>query len=90
MREVEVLPWSVDVRFRTSPDGVEQQVVEAGSEADGATVLELCSNADGWVSIIVRSGHNIPVRDSTRLEAGDVVLTHSTSPEVFRRRFSGG
>lgn len=76
-RAIPVRPWSLDIRFADEPDGLHRNVVAAGSLADGRTVAELSAGDDDWISLISRSGRNIPVRNSTRLRAGDVVLTQA-------------
>ena len=75
MRLVQSRPWTVDVRFAEEPDGLERHVVEGGSTADGATIAELSVGEESWISVVSRHGRNLPVRNSTRLQAGDVVLT---------------
>ena len=88
MRLVPSRPWTVDVRFAEEPDGLERHVVEDGSAADGATIAELSVGDESWISVVSRQGRNLPVRNSTRLQAGDVVLTqvdadHEVEP-LFR------
>ena len=75
MRMVEPRPWIVDVRFAEEPDGLERHVVRAGSAADGRTIAELSLGDESWISVVSRNGRNLPVRNGTRLQAGDVVLT---------------
>jgi cell volume regulation protein A len=75
MREVETRPWSLDIRFASPPQSLERHTVEAGSPADGAAVGELIPGDSAWVALVSRAGHMLPVRNGTRLEAGDVVLT---------------
>jgi cell volume regulation protein A len=68
-------PWSLDVRFVEEPQGLQRHVVAAGSSADGRTISELGIGDRGWISLISRAGRHIPIRNTTRLQAGDVVLT---------------
>ncbi|QGN34109.1 cation:proton antiporter [Microlunatus sp. Gsoil 973] len=68
-------PWSLDVRFAEEPQGLQRHVIAAGSRADGRTVSELGIGDRGWISMISRAGRHLPIRNSTRLQAGDVVLT---------------
>ena len=75
MRLVQPRPWTVDVRFAEEPAGLERHVVEDGSTADGSTIAELSVGDESWISVVSRHGRNLPVRNSTRLQAGDVVLT---------------
>lgn len=72
-------PWALDIRFAHEPDGLQRHVVAAGSLADGRTVAEISAGDDNWISLISRSGRNIPVRNDTRLQPGDVVLTQADS-----------
>jgi cell volume regulation protein A len=81
MRLVEPRPWSVDVRFAEEPDGLERHTVRAGSPADGHTIAELEVGESSWISLISRGGRNLPVRRSTRLRAGDVILAQ-VDPDV--------
>ncbi|GAA1964115.1 cation:proton antiporter [Microbacterium deminutum] len=75
MRLVHPGPWSVDVRFSEEPDGLQRHAVETGSPADGSTIADLPVGERAWISVITREGRNLPVRNTTRLRAGDVVLT---------------
>lgn len=68
-------PWSLDVRFVEEPHGLERHVVAAGSSADGRTIAELGIGDRGWISMISRAGRHLPVRNTTRLRAGDIILT---------------
>jgi potassium/hydrogen antiporter len=89
MRRIPSRPWSLDIRFADRPEGLERHEVEPGSPADGATVGELFSGESEWVSLASRDGRVLPVRTSTRLQAGDVVLTDLDDgrdvSELFRR-----
>ena len=75
MRLVQSRPWTVDVRFAEEPDGLERHIVQEGSAADGHTIAEFSVGEESWISVVSRHGRNVPVRNSTRLQAGDVVLT---------------
>jgi cell volume regulation protein A len=75
MREMETRPWSLDIRFASPPESLERHVVEPGSVADGTAVGELIRGDSAWVALVSRRGQMLPVRNSTRLEAGDIVLT---------------
>lgn len=87
MRTVQARPWSIDVRFADEPEGLHRHVVAAGSPADGHTVSEISTGEDDWISLITRSGRNLPVRNTTRLRAGDVVLTQAGGDEDLASRF---
>jgi len=50
-------------------------VIAAGSAADGSTIADLGVGDRAWISLISRRGLHLPVRNTTRLQAGDVVLT---------------
>ena len=87
MRTVDARPWSLDVRFADEPEGLSRHVVAAGSPADGHTVSEISSGDDAWISLISRAGRNLPVRNGTRLRAGDIVLTQFDSDETLASCF---
>jgi cell volume regulation protein A len=87
MRTIEPRPWSIDVRFADEPEGLSRHVVAAGSPADGHTVAEVSTGDDDWISLISRAGRNVPVRNTTRLRAGDVVLTQVDGDEQLASRF---
>jgi len=87
MRTIPARPWSLDIRFAHEPDGLHRHVVAAGSPADGHTVAEISACDDTWISLISRSGRNIPVRNDTRLKPGDVVLTQSDSAASLESQF---
>lgn len=86
-RRVPVRPWSLDIRFADEPDGLQRHIVAAGSPADGRTVAELSEGDDNWVSLISRSGRNVPVRNGTHLRAGDVVLTQADGDGSLAAQF---
>ena len=75
MRVVEPEPWALGLRFNEEPSGLHHHTVAPGSHADGSTIEDLNLGEDGWVSMINREGRLLQVRGSTRLQAGDVVLT---------------
>ena len=75
MRVVEPEPWSLGLRFNEEPTGLHRLTVSAGSVADGSTIEALDLGEDGWISMVNRGGRMLQVRGSTRLQAGDVVLT---------------
>ena len=86
-RPIPVRPWALDIRFADEPEGLHRHVVAGGSPADGATVAEVSEGEDSWISFISRSGRNIPVRNSTRLQAGDMVLTQADGDESLAAQF---
>ena len=65
-----------------------RHVVAAGSLADGRTVAEISAGDDDWISLITRSGRNIPVRNGTRLQRGDVVLTQADGDGSLAAQFA--
>ena len=77
MRVAEPRPWALDVRFNEEPRGLERHTVGAHSPADGSTITDLALGDDGWINLIIRSGRLIQVRPTTRLQAGDTVLTQA-------------
>ena len=74
MRVVEPEPWALGMRFREEPTGLHRYVVAAGSPADGTAISDLPVPETVWISMVSRDGRLVPVRGSTRLEAGDEVL----------------
>jgi cell volume regulation protein A len=86
-RPIPIRPWSLDIRFADEPDGLHRHIVAAGSAADGRTVAEVSAGEDDWISLISRSGRNIPVRNSTTLLPGDVVLTQADGDGSLASRF---
>jgi cell volume regulation protein A len=84
---IPVRPWSLDIRFADEPDGLHRHIVAAGSPADGHTVAEVSAGDDDWISLISRAGRNIPVRNSTQLLAGDVILTQADGEGSLASQF---
>jgi potassium/hydrogen antiporter len=80
MRTVEPEPWSLGVRFRNEPRGLDRHVVAAGSPADGCRIGDLEVGEDVWISFVIRDDQLVPVRGSTILRAGDEILA-LTDPE---------
>jgi cell volume regulation protein A len=79
MRAVQPEPWALGLRLRSEPDGAQQITVAAGAPADGRRIDELHElPEDSWISLIVRDDRPLPVRDDTRLRAGDRVLVLAT------------
>lgn len=75
MRTIEPEPWSLGVRLRDEPNGVQRLRVAAGSIADGRSIRELSTLPEGaWVSFLVREGRLVPVSAGTRLRADDDAL----------------
>jgi potassium/hydrogen antiporter len=89
LRTVEPEPWSLGVRFRHQPDALRRYNVAAGSPADGTTISDLPLEEDAWVILVVRRGHLVPARASTRLDPGDevVLLTDPSSDDSQRGLF---
>ena len=88
MQLVEPLPWSLDVRFAEEPGGLERHIVEAGSPLDGQTIGQLPVGDQTWISVITRDGVNLPVRNTTELHSGDVVLTQVDSDHRIEKWFT--
>jgi cell volume regulation protein A len=80
MRTVEPEPWSLGVRFRNEPRGLDRHVVAAGSPADGCRIGDLEVGEDVWISFVIRDDQLVPVHGSTILRAGDEILA-LTDPE---------
>lgn len=89
MRSTPVRPYVAGLRFEEEPDGAQRYLVEPGSPADGATLADLPTSPEGWVSMIRRGGTAVPVLPSTRLEPDDEVLAFGSGDELgtaFQRR----
>ena len=80
LRTVEPEPWSLGVRFQEEPEVVHRYRVQQGSAADGEALDVLPWGEDVWISMIIRAGRLVAVRNSTVLEAGDEVLVLSEDP----------
>ena len=77
-------PWSLGVRLAEEPEGVHRVTVAVGSPADGRLLGELHDlGEDAWISMVVRDGQLLPVRGSSRLQAGDqlLIVAHPESSE---------
>ena len=75
MRVVEPEPWTLGVRLRDEPDGVQRLTVGSGSPADGRRIDELDAMPENtWVSFVVRRGQLVRVSRDTVLEEGDEAL----------------
>lgn len=83
MRDVEQQPFGAGLRFSEEPEELRRFVVDDGSPADGASVADLALGERGWVSLVRRGGASVPLRGSTRLQAGDEVLVFADlEPEI--------
>ncbi len=90
MRMVEPEPWTLGVRLRDEPNGVQRLTVADGSIAAGRTIRELSDLPENaWVSFLVRDGQLVPVSARTRLRAGDdaLVLADPGVAGALRRVF---
>jgi cell volume regulation protein A len=75
MLPVEQEPFSLGVRLRDEPHGVQRLSVAAGSVVDGRRIAEVPDLAEGtWISLVLRDSRLVPVRGDTVLLAGDEVL----------------
>lgn len=75
MRPIAVQPWAIRVQLRHEPTGVCQLTVEPGSPAEHRTLAGLAALAGGaWVSLVVRDGRAISLRQETVLDSGDELL----------------
>ena len=74
MRNIELEPWSLGMRFQDEPRGLHRHLVDAGSPADGTTIADLDLGEDAWISLVSRNGQLVQVRGNTALRAGDEVL----------------
>ena len=74
MRDTELHPWSLDLRFRDEPRGLARHVVGEGSAADGTPLRDLHGRV--WVSLVTRDGQLVPLGSDTVLRAGDQIVVH--------------
>jgi cell volume regulation protein A len=74
MRDIPLEPWSLGMRFRSEPEGLQRHFVAAGSTADGSCIADLDLGEDAWVSMVGRHGKLLDIHGGTRLEADDEVL----------------
>ena len=81
MRVVDPEPWSLGMRFRDRPSGLQRFNVAAGAPADGTAIGDLELDEDSWISMVSRNGAMVAVRGRTVLQAGDEVLI-LTDPEA--------
>lgn len=81
MRVVAPEPWALGMRFNEEPSGLHRLTVTPGSLADGSTIEDLDLGEDAWISLVNRDGRLLQVRGTTRLHAGDTVLT-LTEPDT--------
>jgi len=82
LRTVEPEPWSLGVRFRHEPEGLQRFRVAAGSPADGAAIADLPVGEDVWVTLVIRNERLVPTRGSTRLRPGDELLVLSPGADA--------
>ncbi|MGH7666948.1 MAG: potassium/proton antiporter [Candidatus Dormibacteria bacterium] len=75
IRPVQLEPWGLGVTLRQQPQELQRFRVVQGSVADGTTVADLGLNESVWINLIIRQGALVPVSRSSRLQAGDEVLT---------------
>jgi cell volume regulation protein A len=80
MRIVEQEPWSLGVRLRQEPQGMQRFVVAGGAPAAGRTIDELNLDEDVWISMLLRDGLLVTVRGDTVIRAGDEIVV-LTDPE---------
>ncbi len=79
---IEPEPWSLGVRFREEPEGLQRFVIGPSSAADGRTLADLPCDDGVWVIFIVRDGQLVPARADTELQAGDEVLVQADEDEA--------
>jgi cell volume regulation protein A len=70
MRQTELRPWALDVRFRNQPQNLLSRVVAEGSPADG-TSLRAIHHDRLWISMVIRDGQMVTLTGDTVLRAGD-------------------
>ncbi|RNL80220.1 cation:proton antiporter [Nocardioides marmorisolisilvae] len=74
MNVVALEPWSLGLRFRAEPTGLQFHVVAAGSAADGVEIRHLAVGDETWVSLVRRNGELVEIHGGTELRGGDEVL----------------
>ena len=74
MRNIELEPWSLGMRFKAEPRGLQRHFVAKDSPADGTAIGDLDLGEDAWVSMVSRHGQLVEFHGGTALEAGDEVL----------------
>jgi potassium/hydrogen antiporter len=85
------LPWELSVRLAEPPLDRVELAVEAGSQADGASLASLALGPRAWVTLVVRDAHAVPPRPDLRLRAGDVVFLLGVDDEpALAAAFGGG
>jgi cell volume regulation protein A len=92
MRLVEPEPWSLGVRLRDEPDGVQRLIVAPGSQAAGSRIADLGALPESaWISFVVRSGKLVQVTPRTVLRDGDeaLVLGAPSDSGLLREVFEG-
>ena len=92
LQVIEPEPWSLGVRFREEPEGLQRFVIARSSAADGRTLADLPGGDDVWVIFIVRDGQLVPARARTELHAGDEVLVQADEDDgpALQRLFGEG
>lgn len=89
MRTVEPEPWAAGIRFQAEPEGLARHIIAPGAIADGKTVADLDLGETGWISMISRRGRLVQVRGTTRLHAGDLILTLEMPETQLAHLFDG-
>ncbi len=74
MRDTDLRPWALGIRFRHEPRGIRQYAVAPGSAAAGTRIGALGLGDDVWISFVSRHGTLVPATGDTVLEPGDEVL----------------
>jgi len=88
MREQPPQPYAIGLRLQLPPDGLRRFTIAAGSTADGAEVRDLGLGTHTWLSLASRDGALLPLREQTRLRAGDQVLVHGDPQADLESLFS--
>jgi potassium/hydrogen antiporter len=92
MRTVEPEPWNISIGLRKEPGGVWRFVVARGSRAEGVLIRDLPIGERAWIILVVRRGEAVRAGGSTRLEAGDEILSlaEDRDASALRRLFERG
>lgn len=83
MHIIEPQPWTLGVRLRDEPEGVQQFTIAENAAAVGRTVGSLHElGEDMWINLLVRHQRLISITGSTELHAGDELIVQAPSDIV--------
>ena len=88
MRNIELEPGALGMRFKAEPRGLQRHFVAKDSPADGTAIGDLDLGEDAWVSMVSRHGQLVEFHGGTALEAGDEVLMIGKGTDQLRDLFA--